>query len=155
MTSEHGVDNKVLMGLVLHALGYGPVSIGVDCNHPDVVLPPQFSGYIVLQYGLNMPKPIPDLVIDVKGILATLSFGNEPYMTFVPWAAVTGLLAENEVPEIDIPELEGIIERASRPMSAVVAAKTPFKLREVKADEVFTALDVEPPREFGGLRLIK
>jgi hypothetical protein len=41
-----------------------------------------------LDYGLDMPRPIPDLETDERGIKATLSFGGEPVGTFVPWAAI-------------------------------------------------------------------
>ena len=53
-----------------------------------------------LVYGLDMPKPISDLVIDDAGIHATLSFGGLGWhKTFVPWEAVLGLRCEGERPK--------------------------------------------------------
>ena len=43
---------------------------------------------LVLQYGYNMPVPIPDLVIDDEGIKATLSFRRVSHATLIPWSAV-------------------------------------------------------------------
>ena len=44
-----------------------------------------------LHYGLDMPKPIPDLEVDESGVRATLSFSCTPVQTFVPWDAVVGI----------------------------------------------------------------
>lgn len=42
----------------------------------------------LLQYGLAMPVPIPDIDAGPTGIRATLSFSRTPVPTFVPWDAV-------------------------------------------------------------------
>jgi hypothetical protein len=53
-----------------------------------------------LVYGLDMPKPIPDLFVNDAGILATLSFGGLGWhKTFVPWEAVLGLRCEGQRPK--------------------------------------------------------
>jgi len=54
--------------------------------------------YMFLRYGLDMPKPIPDLEITDEGIRATLSFSNTPIKTFVPWDAVAGIQGDGERP---------------------------------------------------------
>jgi len=41
-----------------------------------------------LEYGYDMPNPIPDLEITEEGVSATLSFKQTPIKTFVPWGAV-------------------------------------------------------------------
>jgi len=52
---------------------------------------------MVLEYGLDMPKPIDDLEIDDTGIHATLSFGGLGWhKTFVPWDAVLGLRCKGQ-----------------------------------------------------------
>lgn len=43
---------------------------------------------VTLEYGHDMPNPIPDLEITDAGVAATLSFHQIPVKTFVPWAAV-------------------------------------------------------------------
>jgi stringent starvation protein B len=86
----------------------GWVSVHLDARHPDVVLPPELAGtpHLVLQYGLNMPIPIPDLEVTELGISATLSFSRQPHRTKIPWSAVyivacedgRGVLYHEDVP---------------------------------------------------------
>jgi hypothetical protein len=64
------------------------------CEPPDKTPFPA----VVLKYGLDMAKPIPDLEITDEGIRATLSFSNEPIKTFVPWDAVAGIEGVGERP---------------------------------------------------------
>lgn len=68
----------------------GWVSLHLDARRPGVVVPPDFSKepHLVLQYGRNMPIPIPDLEITDDGVSATLSFKRTPHRTRVPWSAV-------------------------------------------------------------------
>ena len=65
-------------------------------SDPEVVVPdylrtPEWlagEGHVVLEYGLDMPVPVDDLVVDARGVAATLSFSRVPCHTFVPWGAV-------------------------------------------------------------------
>lgn len=41
-----------------------------------------------LEFGLDLPKPILDLVINEMGIGGTLSFGGKEYYCWVPWDKV-------------------------------------------------------------------
>jgi stringent starvation protein B len=68
----------------------GSVFVYLDARRGGVKVPPEFAGnrQLLLQYGDNMPIPIPDLQVDDEGITATLSFSRMPHRTFVPWAAV-------------------------------------------------------------------
>ena len=50
---------------------------------------------MVLQVGLDMPVPIPDLRVDEEGIFGTLSFKGIPFTCFVPWVAVFALVGED------------------------------------------------------------
>ena len=43
---------------------------------------------VILEYGLDMPIPIPELTIEDSGVFATLSFSGMRFQTFVPWDAV-------------------------------------------------------------------
>jgi len=84
------------------------VFVHFDPRCDGVVLPPHLRKQprVVLQYGLNMPVPIPDLEVGEDGLGATLSFARTPTWTFVPWTAVfaivneegQGMLWETEVP---------------------------------------------------------
>lgn len=50
---------------------------------------------VVLQVGLDMPVPIPDLRVDEEGIFGTLSFRGIPFTCFVPWGAIFALVGED------------------------------------------------------------
>lgn len=71
------------------------VRVTFDPRHANVNVPPQFraSAELVLEYGYDMPVPIPDLHVGEVGIAATLSFNRQPVPTFVPWVAVTAVVA--------------------------------------------------------------
>jgi stringent starvation protein B len=89
-------------------LNEGWVSLHIDARRPGVVVPTPFSSqaHLVLQYGRNMPIPIPDLEVTPAGISATLSFARVPHRTYVPWSAVyivactngAGVLYQEDVP---------------------------------------------------------
>lgn len=70
----------------------GDVFIALDPRVKGVVVPLHFkqggSSELTLQFGFNMPKPIPDLEWDDDGVRATLSFSNSPFYCVIPWAAV-------------------------------------------------------------------
>jgi hypothetical protein len=84
---------------------------------------------VVLQYGYNMPVPIADLVIDERGIGATLSFRRVPQGTFIPWSAVfaltdgekRGMVWEEDIPK-DL-ELEAEAESPPSPKPPTAAPK--------------------------------
>lgn len=50
---------------------------------------------LVLQMGLDMPIPIPDLRVDDEGVFGTLSFSRSPYRCEVPWTAVFALVGDD------------------------------------------------------------
>jgi stringent starvation protein B len=87
----------------------GWVSLHLDARRAGVVVPPMFAGepHLVLQYGRNMPIPIPDLDVSEEGVSATLSFSRAPHRTVVPWSAVyvvactdgRGILYYEDVPQ--------------------------------------------------------
>lgn len=63
---------------------------------------------VMLEYGWNMPNPIPDLHADASGIFATLSFSGSRFQTFIPWETVfaitdqatgKGIVWPSEIPE--------------------------------------------------------
>jgi hypothetical protein len=58
---------------------------------PHLVLPKNLAYPLPLEYGYNMPNPIPDLTWSEHGIRATLSFGTVPHETFVPWESVVAM----------------------------------------------------------------
>jgi stringent starvation protein B len=50
---------------------------------------------LVLQIGLNMAIPIPDLEVDEAGLSCTLSFNRSPHHCQIPWQAVFALVGDN------------------------------------------------------------
>ena len=99
----------------------GWVNVHLDGRKGGVQLPAPFlrERHVTLNYGPDMPVPITDMRVTAKGIQATLSFGQMPAPTFIPWAAVfcitnkagTGVLYDTDVPE----ELQGSMKE--RPMT--------------------------------------
>ena len=69
----------------------------LDPRHDEVKVPPWFKRQpqLVLQVGLNMPVPIPDLNVDDDGVSCTLSFNRTPFFCYVPWAAIYALVGED------------------------------------------------------------
>ena len=71
----------------------GNLFVWLDPRRSDVRVPAQFHKQpeLVLQIGLDMPIPIPDLRVDDLGVHGTLSFQRSPFEVFVPWDAVFAL----------------------------------------------------------------
>jgi stringent starvation protein B len=131
----------------------------MDARRPGVVVPDSLRGepHLVLQYGHDLPIPIPDLEIDDYGVRATLSFSRTAHRTVVPWSAVyvvacddgRGILYSEDVPQ-DVaviaarsatdappPELEAEADAEAEIEAAEMAAMPaprPSLLRSVPAD---------------------
>ncbi len=75
----------------------GSVFLHLDPRRPGVLVPSRLRSQpqVVLQVGLDMPVPIPDLRIDEEGMFGTLSFKGVPFACFVPWGAVFALVGED------------------------------------------------------------
>jgi stringent starvation protein B len=73
------------------------VYIHLDPRREGVRVPPWFRNQpqLVLQVGLNMAIPIPDLGIEDDAVSCTLSFSRSPHFCYVPWAAVYALMGED------------------------------------------------------------
>ena len=69
----------------------------LDARRAGVVVPPSLKSeaHLVLQYGHDLPIPIPDLEIDDYGVRATLSFSRTACQTVVPWSAVYVLASDD------------------------------------------------------------
>lgn len=103
------------------ALLEGPsLFIHLDPRKEEVVVPAWFKNQpqLVLQVGLNMAVPIPDLDVDDDGITCTLSFNRSPHWCKLPWSSVYALVGEDgramvwphDVP----PEVAAQLERAAK-----------------------------------------
>lgn len=79
-----------------HLLGKGSIFVHLDPRAEKAQCPPwlKHQAQLVLQMGLNMPIPIPDLRVDEDGIFGTLSFNRSAFTCFCPWDAVFALVGD-------------------------------------------------------------
>src|SRR5579859_6774963 len=71
--------------------------VHLDPRPTAVIVPPRFKdqAQLVLQVGLNMPVPIPDLRLDDDGMSCTLSFNRTPFFCVVPWSCVFAIVGDD------------------------------------------------------------
>src|SRR5580658_10706399 len=83
--------------VALALLERSSLSVHLDPRTTEVVVPPGFKKQpqLVLQVGLNMPVPIPDLRLDDEGMSCTLSFSRTPFYCVVPWPSVFAMVGED------------------------------------------------------------
>lgn len=83
--------------VVLALLERATVFIHVDPRRQGCVVPMNFKqqAQLVLQVGLNMAVPIPDLRIEDTGITCTLSFGGRGFWCSMPWSCVYAMVGED------------------------------------------------------------
>jgi stringent starvation protein B len=83
--------------VALALLEQASVFVHLDPRNDKVFVPPWFKRQpqLVLQIGLNMAIPIPDLEIDDAGLSCTLSFNRSPHKCQIPWSAVFALVGDN------------------------------------------------------------
>ena len=83
--------------VALALLEQASMYIHLDPRADSVQVPAWFKKQpqLVLQVGLNMAVPIPDLHVDETGLSCTLSFNRSPFFCMIPWPAVFALVGEN------------------------------------------------------------
>jgi stringent starvation protein B len=83
--------------VALALLEQASVFVHLDPRTDKVYVPPWFKRQpqLVLQIGLNMAIPIPDLEVDDAGLSCTLSFNRSPHKCQIPWSAVFALVGDN------------------------------------------------------------
>ncbi len=92
---SHPLPPKKEVALAL--LERSSVHVHLDPRGTGVVVPPWFKRQpqLVLQIGLNMPVPIPDLRLDEEGLSCTLSFNRSPFYCVVPWSSVFAMVGDD------------------------------------------------------------
>jgi hypothetical protein len=80
--------------VALELLEHATVFVHLDPRAEAVRVPPWFKRQpqLVLQIGLNMAVPIPDLEVDDEGLSCTLSFNRSPFLCVIPWSSVFALV---------------------------------------------------------------
>jgi stringent starvation protein B len=83
--------------VALALLERSSVYVHLDPRQVSVVVPPWFKKQpqLVLQIGLNMHVPIPDLRLDDDGMSCTLSFNRSPFYCVVPWGSVFAMVGDD------------------------------------------------------------
>jgi stringent starvation protein B len=73
------------------------VHVHLDPRKDGVTVPVGFrkQAQLVLEIGLNMPVPIPDLRVDDDSMTCTLSFSRTPFYCLVPWPAVFAMVGDD------------------------------------------------------------
>ena len=83
--------------VALALLERSSILVHLDPRLEPVAVPAWFKKQpqLVLQVGLNMPVPIPDLRLDDDGMSCTLSFNRAPFFCVVPWSSVFAMVGED------------------------------------------------------------
>jgi hypothetical protein len=107
--------NQCKRALFEAALNRGKVQLTVVAI-PGLIVPDavRIDG-VVLEYGDNLAKPIPDLEASDDGVSATLPFHGKAEKTFVPWPAVVKMTQEGGF--VSLWPIE--VEKLRRPKKAV------------------------------------
>lgn len=122
------LDNDDRKNIVLSGLANGPgVHLVFDSRCEGVALPEKYMGQakVVIEIGLNMPVPIPDLVVDADGVRGTLSFDRAPFAVVLPWACIYGVHGVFALPLRDAPEDAQLDVPAPAPAPAPTATGRP------------------------------
>src|SRR5580692_3506647 len=95
MSPTQPLPPKKEVGLAL--LERSSVYVHLDPRQDAVLVPVWLKKQcqLVLQVGMNMPVPIPDLRFDDEGMSCTLSFNRTPFFCVVPWASVFAMVGED------------------------------------------------------------
>jgi stringent starvation protein B len=114
---------------ICEALLEGPwVFVHLDPRREGVMVPNWFKNQaqLVLQLGLNMAIPIPDLELGDEAITCTLSFSRQRHFCRLPWSAIYALLGDDGRgmvwPE-DVPPEVAAQSRAQKQPARVEAVK--------------------------------
>lgn len=80
------------LGALTRFLGIGQTMLIVDATDESVTVPKQFLGNqcLALNISKNFKNPIS---ITEFGIMAKLSFGNQPFMCVIPWGSIRGMIS--------------------------------------------------------------
>ena len=157
MSTSHPLPPKKEVALAL--LERSSVHVHLDPRGDGVMVPVWFKKQpqLVLQIGLNMPVPIPDLRLDDEGLTCTLSFNRSPFYCVVPWPSVfamvgddgRGMVWPDDVPPEIASQASQAQGQAQTQAKAEPAAKRPAPKR-VPAAEPARASDVSGGGGGGG-----
>lgn len=144
-----GVDRQLppKREVALALLEASMVAVYLDPRGDDVHVPPWFKKQpqLMLQIGLNMPVPIPDLDVGEEALSCTLSFNRRPEFCRIPWSSIYALVGEDGRGMVwpdDVPP-----EVAGQAQGRAAAAKARSHLRAVPDAEEEQAPEAEAKPE--------
>jgi stringent starvation protein B len=107
------------------------IYVHLDPRRTGVAVPPWFKKQpqLVLQIGLNMAIPIPDLRLDDEGMSCTLSFSRTPFYCVVPWSSVFAIVGDDAKGMVWPDDVPAEIARQTqvRPVESPAPQKAPWK----------------------------
>jgi stringent starvation protein B len=114
--------------------------VHLDPRRSGVIVPNGLGNQpqLVLQIGLNMAIPIPDLKVEDDGLSCTLSFNRAPFWCRLPWNAVYALVGEDGRGMVwpdDVPPEVALQAQNPKAGSAAKPAKKGRKLSAVDASD--------------------
>lgn len=121
--------------VALAILEQSKVRLHLDPRADGVVVPLQFKRQpqLLLDIGLNLPVPIPDLYLDDDKITCTLSFGGRPFYCILPWPSIFAMVGDDG---------RGMVWPESLPPEVVAAQSMPKEAKPKLA-----AVPPPPPSE--------
>lgn len=104
----------------------------------EVIIPEHFKDkpFLVLQIGVDMPRPIHDLHWDREKITATLTFAGQPYPCSIPWSSVVCITAGRYLSVLR-PEIMPEMEQYCITQAAGAATETNKTTKKKKVDAPF------------------
>jgi stringent starvation protein B len=131
---SHPLPPKKEVALAL--LERSSVHVHLDPRGAGVVVPPWFKRQpqLVLQVGLNMPVPIPDLRLDEEGLSCTLSFNRSPFYCVVPWTSVFAMVGDDGRGMVWPDEVPPEIAKQPRGNEGAAPARSPVRAAPVPED---------------------
>ncbi len=128
--------------IALALLEHGAIFVHLDPRRDKVVVPQSYRAQpeLVLQFGLNMRIPIPDLEVGDEAIAGTLSFARRPFWCWIPWEAVFAIV-DPDRRGAAWPEDAPTDAKAAAQQKAAAAAPNP------KRSHLRAVPDEPPPRD--------
>ncbi len=122
------------------------IYVHLDPRQAAVVVPPWFKKQpqLVLQIGLNMAIPIPDLRLDDEGMSCTLSFNRSPFFCVVPWASVFAIVGDDARGMVWPDDVPAEIARHASPSQQQPSQPAPVRAVEGPAKGKGAARDGKP-----------
>lgn len=123
--------------------------VHLDPRGDDVIVPDWFktNKQLVLQIGIDMAIPIPDLELSNEGIVSTLSFSGKPFCCFLPWHSVFSIVnieGKGIIWPEDVPEESEVVDNKTK-LSLVPGSKNTKATEKSDSDSKLKRTSNRPP----------